>query len=86
MNCYSGQPKKSGTTKDKRDNRVTTHKPTEKAKVSCLHKREDAADVEDATDVEQNAEKKITKKKWRYVTRFFNGGVRCYSCQRHGHY
>ena len=64
MNCYSGHPNKSGTTKDKQDNRVTAHEPAEKAKVSFLHNREDAADVE------QNAETKIIKKKWRDVTRF----------------
>ena len=54
---------KSGTTKDERDNRVTAHEPAEKSKVSCLHNREDSADVEDAVDVEQNVETKILKKK-----------------------
>ena len=53
-----------GTTKDERDNWVTAHEPAEKAKVSCLYNREDAADVE------QNAETKIIKNKWRDVTRF----------------
>ena len=70
MNCYSGRPKKLGTTKDEQDNRVTAHEPAEKAKVSCLHNREDAAGMEDAADVEQNAETKIIKKKWRDVTIF----------------
>ena len=41
------------------------HEPAGKAKVSCLHNREDAADME------QNAETKIIKKKWRDVTIFF---------------
>ena len=68
MNCYSGRTNKSGTTKYEWYNRVTAHKPAEKAKVSCLHNREDAADVEDAAEVEQNAKTKIIKKKWRDVT------------------
>ena len=42
-----------------------------KGKVSCLQNREDAAYLEDVVDVEQNAETKIIKKKWRDVTRFF---------------
>ena len=71
MNFYSGHPKKMGTTKDKWDNQVTAHEPAEKAKVSCLHNREDAAGMEDAVDVEQNAETKIIKKKWRDVTIFY---------------
>ena len=59
------------TTKDERDNRVTTHEPAEKAKVSCFHIRADALDVEDAAEAEQNAETKIIKKKWRDVMRFY---------------
>ena len=70
MNCYSGRPNKSGSFKDERENRVTAHDPAEKAMVSCLHNREDTADVEDAADVEKNAETKIIKKKWRDVTIF----------------
>ena len=70
MNCYSGHPNKLGTTKDKQGNWVTAHKLAEKAKVSCLHNREDAADVENAADVDQNVETKIIKKKWRDVTIF----------------
>ena len=70
MNCYSGHPNKSGTIKGERDNRVTAHKPVEKAKVSCLHNRVDAADLEDATEVEQNAETEIINKKWQDITRF----------------
>ena len=54
-----------GTSKDERDNQVTAHKPAGKVKVSFLHNKVDAADMEDAVDVEQNAEKKIIKRKWR---------------------
>ena len=41
-----------------------------KVKVSFLHNKADAADAEDAVDVEQNAETKIIKRKWRDVTKF----------------
>ena len=67
MNCYSGHHNRLGTAKDERDNQVTAHKPAEKVKVSFLHNR---ADVEDAADVEQSAETKIIKRKWRDVTKF----------------
>ena len=73
-NCYYGHPNKSGTAKDERDNRVTAHEPAEEAKVSCLHNRSDAADVEDAADAEQKAEKIIIKKKWQDVTIFYTEG------------
>ena len=68
MNCYSRHHNNSGKTKDERDNWVTAHEPAVKAKVSCLHNR---VDVEDASDAEQNAETKITKKKWWDVTRIY---------------
>ena len=70
MKCYSEHPNKLGTTKDERDNRVTSHEPAEKAKVSCLHNREDEVDVVEAADVEKNAETKIIKNKWQDVTSF----------------
>ena len=70
MNCYSGHHSRLGTIKDERDNQVTAHKPAEKVKVSFLHNRADAADAEDAADMEQNAETKIIKRKWRDVTNF----------------
>ena len=70
MNCYSGHHNRLGTSKDERDNKVTAHEPAEKVKVSFLHKREDSADAEDAADVEQNAETKIIRRKWRDVTKF----------------
>ena len=62
-NCQFGHPKKLDTHKDKRENRVTAHKPAEEAKVSCLRNRADAADVEYSADAdaEQDAETKIIK-------------------------
>ena len=71
INCYSVNHNRLGTDKDERDNQVTAHEPAEKVKVSFLHNRADAADAEDAADVEQNAETKIIKRKWRDVTKFF---------------
>ena len=67
MNCYSRYHNRLGTSKDERENQVTSHKPAEKVKFSFLHNKVDAAD---AADVEQNAETKITKRKWRDVTKF----------------
>ena len=67
-------PQQIGTAKDERDNRVTAHEPAEEAKVSCLRNRSDAADVEDAADAEQKAEKIIIKKKWQDVTIFYTEG------------
>ena len=64
MNCYSGHHNRLGTAKDERDNQVTAHGPAEKVKVSFLHNRADAADVE------QNAETKIIKRKWWDVMKF----------------
>ena len=59
-----------GYSQDEQDNQVTAHEPAEKVKVSFLHNRADAADAEDAADVEQNSETKIIKRKWRDVTKF----------------
>ena len=70
MNCYSGHHNILSTAKDERDNQVTSHEPAGKVEVSFLHNRADVADVEDAAGVEQNAETKMTKKKWRDVTKF----------------
>ena len=61
MNCYSGNQNRLGTANDEQDNQVTSHKLAEKVKVSFLHKRADAADVEDAADIDQNAERDVTK-------------------------
>ena len=71
MNCYSGHHSRLGTAKDERDNQVTAHEPAGKVKVSLLQNKVDAAD---AVDVEQNAETKIIKRKWRDL------------CQKFGHY
>ena len=71
MNCYSGHHSRLGTAKDERDNQVTAHEPAGKVKVSFLHNKVYMADAEDAVDVEQNAETKIIKKKWREATKFF---------------
>ena len=60
-----------GTAKDKRDNQVTAHEPAGEVKVSFLHNKVDAADAEDAVDVEQNAETKTIKRKWQDVTKVF---------------
>ena len=49
---------------------MTAHKPAEKVRVSFLHNKVNAADAEDGTDVEQTAEKKIIKRKWRDVKKF----------------
>ena len=70
MNCYSGHHSRLGTAKDKRDNQVTAHKPAGKVKVSFLHNKVYMADVEDAVDVEQNADTKIIKRKWWNVKTF----------------
>ena len=58
MNYYSGHHSRLGTAKYERDNQVTAHEPAGKVKVSFLHNKVDAADAEDAVDVEQNAERK----------------------------
>ena len=70
MNCYSGHHRRLGTAKEERDNQVTAHETAGKVKVSFLHNKVDAADAEDAVDVEQNAETKIIKRKWRDATKF----------------
>ena len=69
-NFYSGHHNRLGTAKDERDNQVTAHEPAGKVKVSFLHNKVDTADAEDAVDVEQNAETKIIKRKWRDATKF----------------
>ena len=70
MNCYSGNHNRLGTAKVERDNQVTAHEPAEAVKFSFLQNRAEAVDVEDAADVEQNAEMKIIKRKWRDATKF----------------
>ena len=67
MNCYSEHHSRLDTAKDERDNQVTAHEPVVKVKVSFLHNKVDAAD---AKDVEQNAETKRIKRKWRDATKF----------------
>ena len=69
MNCYSGHHSRLGTAKEKQYNQVTAHKPAGEVKVSFLHNKVDAADAEDAVDVEQNAETKIIKRKWQDETK-----------------
>ena len=70
MNCYSGHHSRVGTAKDEQDNQFTAHEPAGKVKVSFLHNKADTADADDAVDVEQNAETKLMKRKWRDVTKF----------------
>ena len=67
MNCYSGYHSRLVTSKDERDNQFTAHEPAGKVKVSFLNNKVDAAD---AVDVEQNAETKTIKRKWRDATKF----------------
>ena len=59
-----------GTAKEEQDKQVTDHEPAGEVKVSFLHNKVDAADAEDAVDVEQNAETKIIKRKWRDAKKF----------------
>ena len=68
--CYSGHHNRLGTAKDEWDNQVTAHEPAGKVKVSFLYNKVNAADAEDAVDMEKNAETKIIKSKWWDVTKF----------------
>ena len=70
MNCYSRHHSRLGIAKYERENQVTAHELAVKVKVSFLHNKVDAADVEDAVDVVQNTETEIIKRKWRDATEF----------------